>query len=303
MQSTSISGVYVAAVTPHRKEGHRVDFAAALELVDYLGAAGVAGIALLGSTGEFPHLPLEDRIKLTHLVVRRSRVPVIAGISHSTLDGAIELARQAAESGAAALLLMPPYFFRYRQEEVHEFYLEFARAMQKSAPILLYNIPAFTTEIAIETAVDLLRTGLFAGIKDSSGRVEYFTRLQEVSAETPLSLLIGNDVAFTACRKAGAHGVVSGVACAVPELMLALDRAIQSGDQAATERLNARLHEFIGWIEQFPAPVGVKAATEARGLKIGPQAVPLSGPRQALLDQFVDWFRNWLGETKTAVAR
>ena len=54
-----INGVYVAAVTPQRKGGE-ADVAAILELVDFLAKAGVNGIALLGSTGEFLHLAFEE---------------------------------------------------------------------------------------------------------------------------------------------------------------------------------------------------------------------------------------------------
>ena len=99
--------------------------------------------------------------------------------------------------------------------------------LEPPARIFLYNIPFFTNEIAIETATSLLATGLFAGIKDSSGQYGYFERLLAVSKEKPFTLLVGNDRIYTRARQAGAHGIVSGVACVVPELLVALDRAIQ----------------------------------------------------------------------------
>src|SRR5216684_3274807 len=222
---TPIAGIYVAAVTPQRKGGE-ADFAAMLELVDFLAAAGVNGIALLGSTGEFLHLAFDDRVRLVQLAVKRSRVPVLVGVGHSTIEGAIALGRDAVSAGAAGLLLMPPYFFRYSQEDIHEFYLQFAATVGPQARILLYNVPFFTNEIAIETATSLLATGHFAGIKDSSGQYTYFERLHAVSKEKPFILLVGSDRIYTRARQAGAHGVVSGVACAVPELLVALDRAI-----------------------------------------------------------------------------
>jgi dihydrodipicolinate synthase/N-acetylneuraminate lyase len=46
-----LGAINVAAVTPHREAAYEADLAATLELVDYLCAAGVHGIALLGSTG------------------------------------------------------------------------------------------------------------------------------------------------------------------------------------------------------------------------------------------------------------
>ncbi|HLM98067.1 MAG TPA: dihydrodipicolinate synthase family protein [Bryobacteraceae bacterium] len=291
---TAIGGVYVAAVTPHRDKSYEADVGATLELVDFLAAAGVDGIALLGSTGEFLHLAFDDRIRLVQLVAKRTRVPVLVGVAHSTLDGALELGREAAAAGAAGLLLMPPYFFRYSQEDIHEFYLQFAAAMDKTARIFLYNIPAFTNEIAIDTATALLGTGLFAGIKDSGGQYGYFERLLAVSKETPFTLMVGNDRIYSRARQTGAHGIVSGVACAAPELLVALEDAIAKNLTAKVERLDTLLREFIDWHDKFPTPVAIKTAASERGLKIGPLASPLSLASQKLLDQFREWFLAWL---------
>jgi 4-hydroxy-tetrahydrodipicolinate synthase len=288
------AGVNVAAVTPHGKRGDEPDIAATLELIDFLCAAGVQGIALLGSTGEFVNLNFDDRVRLAYLAVKRSRVPVLAGVSHTTLDGALALGREAVAAGAAGLLLMPPFFFRYGQPEIAEFYLRFVAEMGQGAPVYLYNIPAFTSAIAPATAARLLSTGQFAGIKDSSGDWDYFVALSRQAEAQAFTLLVGHDAVFARARTAGAHGVVSGLACAVPELLLALDRAIEKHDEPEAARLDARLHEFLERVERFPTPVGIKAALAVRGVKTGPLPLPLARETQNALDEFRDWFRAWL---------
>ena len=290
----AIQGVNVVAVGPRRAGGHEIDLGATLELIDFHNSSGVKGIALLGTTGEFLHFDFEERRRLIPLAVKRSRIPVIAGVAHSTLEGAVLLGRDAAAVGVAALLVMPPYFFRYQQDEVKEFYLEFARQVGTSTPIYLYNIPFFTNEIACQTALELLSTGLFAGIKDSCGQWDYFAELKQQRAKKPFTLLIGNDVIFTRARSAGADGVISGVACAVPELMLGLDRAIVAGNAPKVDQLEARLREFIVWLNEFPTPVGVKEATSARGLNIGPPATPLGPAKRRKLAEFHEWLKTWL---------
>ena len=297
-----ITGVYAAAVTPRRKESDEPDVGAMLELVDFLAAGGVNGIALLGSTGEFLHFSADDRVRLVELAVKRSRVPVLVGVGHSTLGGAIELGREAVSAGAAGLLLMPPYFFRYSQGDIREFYLYFEAALGKTARIFLYNIPVFTNEIAIETAVDLLTTGRFAGIKDSSGDHAYFESLAALGATREFTLLVGSDRIFTRARRAGAHGVVSGVACAVPELLVGLDRALRNKHAEEVDRLEGRLQEFLAWHDQFPTPVAIKAATAERGVKVGPPAVPLDVAGQERLEKFREWFRKWLPEVRKEAA-
>jgi 4-hydroxy-tetrahydrodipicolinate synthase len=189
---------------------------------------------------------------------------------------------------------MPPYFFRYSQEAIRAFYLAFIEQAAVKAPVFLYNIPFFTTPLDAAVACELLATGRFAGIKDSSGDLNYFEQLTAQRKRTPFTLMIGNDVIFTRGRSAGAHGVVSGVACGVPELMVGLDRAITGGDTSRVERLQKRLEEFISWIDSFPTPVGVKEAVSARGLQGGPPAAPLGKDGERKLGEFREWFKGWL---------
>jgi 4-hydroxy-tetrahydrodipicolinate synthase len=293
-QPHQLSGVFAAAVTPHRLEGHEADIGDMLELVDFLARSGVQGTVLLGSTGEFLHVKLSERARLVQFAVKRSRVPIIAGVGHSTLDGALELASEAITSGVAALLLMPPYFFEYDQSDVAEFYRRFAVEIGRtSVPILLYNIPQFTSGIAFETVRALLDSGRFAGIKDSSGDWTYFQQLAGLRAEREFTLFVGNDSIFPQARQAGADGVVSGCACAVPELLVKLDAAIVAGDHGRIGILTGLLNEFIAWIDRFPTPVGIKVATAARGPKVGPLAVPLGPEKCQALDEFQVWFKGW----------
>jgi 4-hydroxy-tetrahydrodipicolinate synthase len=287
----AFSGVYAAAVTP-RREGPEADLAAAFELIDALGASGVNGLSLMGSTGEFVHFTFEERTRLVSLAIKRSRVPVIVGAGHSTLDGALALARAATDAGAEGILLPPPYFFPYGQGEIAEFYLRFADEFHEGAPILLDNIPAFATPIASETAIGLLRTGRFAGIQDSSGDWDRFERLNAARRDRPFTLLC-DDRIFRRARQAGADGAVSGCACAVPEVLLALDCAVLSARDELAERVDAHLHEFTGWIERFPPPIVLREATALRGRTVGPHAIPLGAAAQARLEEFREWFRAW----------
>ena len=127
--------MFAAAITPHRAGVEGPDFSALLDLVDFLAAAGVRGVCLLGTTGEFLDYSFDERQRLVYLAVKRSRVPIIAGVSHSTLAGAIQIAGEATAAGAEGLLLAPPYYFRYGQREIEEFYTQFARETGDTVPI------------------------------------------------------------------------------------------------------------------------------------------------------------------------
>jgi len=293
-QRTPMEGVLAAAITPRQAQEHSIDLGATLELIDFLGERGVAGIALLGSTGEFVHFALDDRRHMLNFAARRSRVPLLVNVSHSTLDGAVGLAQDAISAGVAGLLLMPPYYFSQSQESIRSFYRTFAAEVGDAAPIYLYNIPACTTEIASGTVTDLLASGLFAGIKDSSGSLEYFQTLSEQKAKTPFALLAGHERIYGQCLRMGAQGIVSGVASALPELIVALDRAHRAGAQEQINQLEGRLGEFLARVEEFPWPAGVKEAAKQRKLKAGALASPLGEAGARKLAEFGEWFRGWL---------
>jgi dihydrodipicolinate synthase/N-acetylneuraminate lyase len=110
--------------------------------------------------------------------------------------------------------------------------------------------------------------------------------------------MVGSDRIYARARQAGAHGIVSGVACAVPELLVALHRAIQGNLEAEVERLDARLQEFLVWHDRFPTPVAIKTAARERGLNVGPLAVPLSAAGGKRLEEFREWFRGWLPDVR-----
>ena len=67
-----------------------------------------------------------------------------------------------------------------------------------------------------------------------------------------------------------------------------------AADGERVPRLDARLQEFISWIDRFPVPVGIKEACAVRGLKVGPLAVPMPAEKLSELDEFRCWFQNWL---------
>ncbi len=277
-----LSGVQAAAITPRGKDGE-VDFGAAFELIDHLCRGGVNGILLFGDAGEYPAFTIAERARLVYLAAKRSRVPVLAGVGSATLDASLELAAEARSAGAAAVLLPPPLFFRYDQDDLRAFYCQFAAEAGGDPPILIYR----TEALAVETTVELWQSGRFAAVVDSAGSVDDYERL----AASSVLVLSGDD---TLAGRSGGRGIVSAAACVAPELMSALDRALRAGAEAQIQCLDHSLQEFVRWSARFPAPAAVKLATGLRGLKTGPLSVPLSPQKQKELDAFRDWFQRWL---------
>jgi 4-hydroxy-tetrahydrodipicolinate synthase len=274
--------VHAAAITPRGKNGD-LDFGAAFDLVDHLCRGGVDGILLFGPHGEYPGFSPEERARLVKLAVKRSRVPVLAGVGAATLEMALDLAREARDADAAGLILPPPEFFHYDQDDLHAYFCQFAAEAGDDPPLVIWR----TDALALETAIDLCEDGRYAAVVDAGSDADAIERL----AAAGVAVFAGHD---RAVLRRGRVGVVSPAACAVPELVVALDRAISSGDDETAQALHARLQEFVRWAARFPEPAAVKLATGLRGLKTGPLAVPLSPQKQKDLDAFRVWFQNWL---------
>jgi dihydrodipicolinate synthase/N-acetylneuraminate lyase len=258
-----------------------------MEVIDFLNASPAQGLTLLGTTGNFLHLDVEEREKLIGFALKRSRKPMGVNVAHSTLDVAVYLAEHAAACGAAFAMVLPPYYFRYTPEQIDAFLTRFAEKTHQLLPLYLYNLPFFTSAIPLETSQRLLSSGLYRGIKDSSGKPEYLSAL----ASTGGTLIVGNDSALIASRKDVAVAVVSGCAAAVPELICAMDRAITAGDEARQAQLLPYLQEMLRWFDSFPAPVAIEEACRLRKLPCRPDTSWLGN---APLDAFRQWFVEWL---------
>jgi dihydrodipicolinate synthase/N-acetylneuraminate lyase len=288
-----LAGVFASAITPRRANSQDPDFSAMLDLLDFLAAGGVNGVCLLDAAGEFLDYTFPERQRLVYLGVKRSRVPVMVGVSHSTLAGSLQIAGEAIASGADALILMPPYFFPYPQREIEEFYVEFAKETGDAVPLLIHNLPQATSKLEFDLMRKLIDTGRFAGVLDSSGDCAFFEQLLEFRQTRPFTLFNGDDRTAARALRAGANGVISGSACAVPELFAGLART-------RDELLQARLNEFLDWAERFPFPTAIKRAVELRGQKSAPPLTPLAPETRQALVEFSTWFTGWLPPAEKA---
>jgi dihydrodipicolinate synthase/N-acetylneuraminate lyase len=289
-----IRGVFAALATPRRLNSTEVDSAAFFDYQDAIVRAGVDGVVLFGSTGEFVHFSVADRVQAVSLLAKRSRAPLLVNVSHSTLEGTLAIAESALMAGVAGLLVMPPYFYRYSEGQLHAFFTKLAQLLPGESRLFLYNLPSFTNPLSFASIEPLLRSGAYAGIKDSSGEHELFQQLSVLRRDHAFIWFAGNESLFLQARSANADGVISGVAGALPELLVAMDRAITARDQGAAAALNHFLSEFLAWVEKLPATVAIKQAAAIRGWKLNHTAFGFDEATNSDIKLFRSWLENWL---------
>lgn len=295
------NGVYASLLTPRRPGLAEPDTATLLDYVDRMERAGVDGLVLFGSAGELIHFDLASRTQALKMAVRRSRVPVIANASHSTLDGATALAQEAVEWGAAAILLSPPYFYSYRDEDIEEFYVRFCRDVTPDVPIYLFNVPYFGGRISEPLVRRLLETEQFAGIVEAAGDWKSFESLARVLPKA--KVVTGSDRLFRKARACCATAGVSDAAAAIPELLVAIEHAVRTGAEAHADRLDACLQEFLDRVDVFPGALGLQTAAAARGWKVNEPAVPAGAKTRREQEEFRTWLKEWLPNVLKECAR
>ncbi|HEX9198846.1 MAG TPA: dihydrodipicolinate synthase family protein [Acidobacteriaceae bacterium] len=285
-----IGGVYAAVLTPRVATGE-LDEAAFRGLLDFLLSKGIGGFAVNGATGEFCLTTEAEFARLVAVTAEtvRGRGNFLAGIGSAGADASIRLGRVAAKAGAAGLLLPMPYFFPYSQEDLKAFSRTVAAGVD--APVLLYNLPQFTSGLDPKTSVELIEEcANIVGIKDSSGSLKTVRRLTE--RKIAARRLIGNDSVLTpALQQRLLDGVVSGIACVLPELIVNLYRA-GSSDSRSGQLLELAqiLAELTNQLDALPTPWALKVLAEARGLVPATYPMPLSGERERQRAELLAWF-------------
>jgi 4-hydroxy-tetrahydrodipicolinate synthase len=297
-----LTGLFAAAVTPRTASG-AIDSEAFARILDLLLGAGVDGVCLGGATAEYAHATRQEREALiTQAAGRVGARALLVGIGAASPADVVTLGLASFAAGARAVLLSMPLFFRYAQEDLAAFCRETAGAV--GGPVLLYDLPDFTTPLATETVLELLsEESSIVGIKDSSGQRDRIATLAEARGSRPWRLIVGDDNALPDALAAGWDGAISGCAGLCPELLVALTRAARKRDQAAVTSLNALLRELISHMSTFPTPWGIRLGLNARGIDVGPPPLPVAPSRVPQMREYAAWLPGWLDRVRGAVGQ
>jgi len=274
MTAPLFKGVITALITPLR-DGN-VDEAAFIKLVERQIAAGVHGVAPMGTTGESATLHLEEHKRVVELAVSvaAGRVRVIAGAGSSATDEAIELAAHAKAVGADAALVVAPYYNRPSQAGMTAHFRAVADAVQ--LPVVLYNVPGRTgSDIANETVAALAEHPNIVAIKDATGDMARIAWMR-ANIAGQFSYLSGDDSSWLGYAASGGHGVISVASNVAPEAMVGLHQAIAAGDFETARSWQDRLIGLYKALFLDNSPSPAKYALARLGLCTEEVRLPLS---------------------------
>jgi 4-hydroxy-tetrahydrodipicolinate synthase len=268
--SEPFHGVLPALITPFTDDGTAIDHAALTAIVDRLVDAGVGGLVPGGSTGEFTTLDHAERRELVETTVQAAagRVPVVAGTGALSTRETVQLSVHAEQAGAAAVMIVPPFYDAPGWRELLAHYTAVADAID--IPIMYYNLPSAT---GVTLTAEQLRKLPVTCLKDTGGDAVAATELIQTEGPT---LLNGWDTLTFAALAAGVRAVVWGVASILPAQCAELHRLlIDDIDLPAARDLWARLWPLCRFLESQSYPAAVKTACRLAGDTTGTVRAPL----------------------------
>ena len=272
MRKNTLRGIVPPMITP-LIDTDTLDSQGVENLVEHLIKGGVSGIFILGTTGEAQHLSVKikaELIKKTCVCVN-GRVPVLVGITDTSVYESIKLAEIAAEYKATAVVAAPPYYFALGQPELIEYYELLADKC--SLPLYLYNMPSHTkTMIEPDTVMALSKHKNIVGLKDSSANGVYFCKLLTIFKDQPdFELFVGPEEMMASVVLMGASGGVSGGANVYPEIFVDVYNAAADKNVDKTIELQNKMmcvsKELYG-IGRFGSSYikGIKTALSLKGI-------------------------------------
>lgn len=209
----------------------------------------VHGVLLMGSSGEFSSLLLEERKLYVEEMIQsiNHRVPVLVGVNHTSLQEVLKLCAHAEEAGADGVLVVNPYYWKLSDEQLYSFFSTVAASTK--LPVILYNIPSLTGQSLSVNLVKRLAAD-HANIRGIKETIAEFSHIREMITE--VSKVQKDFMVFSAFDEhllpalmIGSAGSINGSAVFAPEISVALYEEYRNGNLAKAEEHHKKLSQLM----------------------------------------------------------
>lgn len=260
-----LTGIIPPMITPLYSYD-KLDIEGLHKLIEHLISGGVHGLFILGSNGEGPSLSYKLRKELISRTceIVNQRIPVLVGISDTSIVASLEISEHSKASGADAVVVAPPYYYPLSQKELVEYFENLAGKL--NLPFILYNLPSHTkVPFSLETIQSVKELGAI-GIKDSSGDQLFLYKLiDEFKNSEDFSIFTGTEIFLPETIMNGGHGAVAGGANMFPHLFVKLYEAAMDRDLDTVDKLRHKVLRLYNTIYE----VGKNSSRYTKGTKCG----------------------------------
>ena len=290
-----LQGLVAAPFTPFHS-----DLSLNLGVIDefsaYLATAGVTGVFVCGTTGEFASLTLTEREKVAEawsLAGKRQGLKVIVHVGDNSLANAQALAQHAAGLEIDGISMVPPSYFKPDDVGTVMECLRGVAEVAPKCPLYYYHIPGLTgVEISTSELIRLVSSRIpsFAGVKFSSIDLVELQRCRALD-DGSLNLLFGCDEMLLAALSLGVDGAVGSTYNYAASLYTKVIAAFQSGRIEEARQYQRQSVALVSLLSQV-SPLGAgKSLLKRVGFDFGPVRLPLrslSSDQQSAFDRAID---------------
>lgn len=241
---------------------------------EHLIQGGVDGIVVMGSTGEFFSMPMQQKKQLIDLAAEtiKGRTRLLIGTSCMQWEETVELGNYALAAGAEAVMVIPPYYFALSDASVEAYFDKVADGIQGN--ILLYNFPDRTGyDLKPQVALNLARRHKnIVGYKDTVVNMSHTRELiKTMRPEFPeFEILSGFDDNFVHNVLSGGNGCIGGLSNMIPQITSAWAKAVREGDLQGMTEGQRTIDQFMDiYAIGTPFIPMVKRAMQLRGVQMG----------------------------------
>ena len=266
-------GIYAATLCPLRDDGRIDEPTLARHLEANAFVDGMAGLLINGHAGENFMLSREEKRRVTEIAaeVCGEHSILVCGINAEDSMEAQRHVDDAKAAGADAVLVFPPYSWALMQDSRMALTHHTLANANARMPLMLYQAGVDAGRMAYppEVLAELAQLPNVVGIKEGSWEAAtYEANRRLVKRVAPhVAMMASGDEHLLTCFAIGSEGSLVSLAAVVPDLIIALDRAIQRKDLDEARRLNERIYPLAKAI-YGTAPGGYATARLKACLKL-----------------------------------
>ena len=230
---------------------------------------GCTGIAPFGTTGEALSVGIDERIAAIQALLGGGIDPalVIPGSGLTNVADTARLSRACLDMGCAAVMTLPPFYFKgVSGDGLYAYFEQLIASLGSDTRIVLYHIPPIAVVGLPPALVRRLHDDFpeqVVGIKDSSGD---WDNTRELLAIEGLTVYPGSELPLLDALNLGAPGCISATANVNAAAITGIIGAYDRGDLAAARESHAAAARFREIVQDFgPIPAQKRLLAIASG--------------------------------------
>lgn len=233
----------IPAVLSVFDEREELDEQGTREFIRFLTSFGVGGLYLAGSTGETFLMDSEERKRQVEIVMDEvgDTIPVVVHVGSMSTRAAVELARHAERVGAAGISSVPPFYFKYTDDQIYAYYRDIADS--SSLPMIVYNIPlaGMMTERMIERLSGIENV---KGVKYTGTAIYEITQIRE-ACKKDFQIYGGCDELGSSNIALGVDGIIGSFYNCIPDLFQRIWDAVKRSEVREAAELQRKALRVI----------------------------------------------------------